>query len=182
MNNELLLFTEKLQDVLIEQIKTKPQETPEFKMNNQMENFSFTVQKHLAEQGKWLLAVTSFEAINSVFNKTNGNNIFSITTPGHWNSKSAEKTIDELIKLLELRYQNDTELHVEKVKKRGNHIKIGDKEYKLSDFDNRKNEKLKELKSASYHDLEDLVNRMQLTFCEIIDKLDVKYVPSKKIG
>ena len=41
-----------------------------------------------------------------------------MSTPAHWNYKSAEKTIDELSKLLELRSQNDIELHVEQVRQR----------------------------------------------------------------
>ena len=79
--------------------------------------------------------MSSFECRNSVFNITNENNSFSITIPGHWQTKSAEKTIDELNKLLELR---SLELHVKEVRKRGNQIKIGDNEYKLSDFDTQK--------------------------------------------
>ena len=76
--------------------------------------------------------MSSFECTNSVFNLTNGNNSFSIVIPGHYQNKSDEKTIDDLNKLLELK---SLELHVEEVKKRGNKIKIEDKEYKLSDFD-----------------------------------------------
>ena len=41
----------------------------------------------------------SFEATNSVFNITGENNSFSITTPGHWNSESAQKIFDNLKKL-----------------------------------------------------------------------------------
>ena len=37
-----------------------------------------------------------------------------------WNSKSAQKTNDELKKLIELRSQNDMDLHVEQVSKKGN--------------------------------------------------------------
>ena len=74
----------------------------------------------MVEEGKWLLAVSSFECTNSVFNITNENNSFSIIIPGHWETESAEKTIDELNKLLELRSQNGIELHVEQVKKRYN--------------------------------------------------------------
>ena len=66
---------------------------------------------------------------------TNENNSFSITIPGHWQSKSDEKTIDKLNKLLDLR---SLELHVKEVRKRGNQIKIGENEYKLSDFDTQK--------------------------------------------
>ena len=82
---------------MIEQTKTKPQETLEIKMNKQMQTFSFSP-INLSDEGKWLLAVTSFEATNSVFNTTNENNSFSIITPGHWNSKSTQKTTDELNK------------------------------------------------------------------------------------
>ena len=118
MKNGSLLLNKKHTDKLIEQTKTKPQETLEFKMNKQMETFSFNPPINLFEEGKWFLAVTSFEATNSVFIITNENKSFSTTIPGHWNSESAEKTIDELNKLLELRSQNDIDLHVEKLKKR----------------------------------------------------------------
>ena len=135
MNNELLLLPKEHTDTLIEQTKTKPQETLESKMNKQMQTFSFNPPINLIEEGKWLLAVSSFECTNSVFNITNEKNSFSITIPGHWDSKSAQKTINELNILLELR---SLELHVAEVRKRGNQIKIGDKEYKLSDFDTQK--------------------------------------------
>ena len=35
-----------------------------------------------------------------------------MTTPGHWQTKSDEKTIDELKKLIEIKYQKGIELHV----------------------------------------------------------------------
>ena len=38
------------------------------------------------------------------------------------------------------------------------------------------------MKKVNYNDLEDLVYRMQLTFDEIIDVLDLKYVSTKRIG
>ena len=49
--------------------------------------------------------------------------------------------INDLNKLLELK---SLELHLEEVRKRGNKIKIGDNEYKLSDFDTQKYEILEE--------------------------------------
>ena len=179
MNNELLLLIKKHTDTLIEQTKTKPQETLEFKMNKQMQTFSFNPPINLVEEGKWLLAVSSFECTNSVYNITNENNSFSIIIPGQYQNESAEKTIDELNKLLELK---SLELHVAEVRKRGNKIKIGDNEYKLSDFDTQKNEILEELKNAKYNDLEDLVYSFQLTYDEIIDVLDLKYIPTKRMG
>ena len=115
----MLLLIKKHRDTLIEQTKTKPQETLDFKMNKQMQSISLNPPINLTEEGKWLLAVTSFQARNSVFNITNENKSFSITIPGHWNSQSAEKFIDELKKLSELRCQNDIDLQVERARKKG---------------------------------------------------------------
>ena len=179
MNNELLLLIKKHTDTLIDQTKTRPQETLEFKMNKQMQTFSFNPPKNLIEEDKWLVAVSSFECTNSVFNITNDNNSFSIIIQGHWETEFAEKTIDEVNRLLDLK---SLELHVNEVRKRGNKIKIGEKEYKLSDFDNQKYEIIEELKKAKYNDLEDLVYRMKLTYDEIMDILDLKYISTKRIG
>ena len=111
----MLLLIKKHTDNLIEQTKTKPQETLEFKMNKQRQTFSFNSPINLLED-KWLLGVSSFECTNSVFNITDDNNSFSIIIPGHYQNKSDEKTIDDLNKLLELK---SLELHVEEVKKEG---------------------------------------------------------------
>ena len=118
MNIELLLLIKKHTDALIEQTKTKPQETLEYKMNKQMQTFSFNLPINISEEAKWLLAVTSFETTNPVFNLNNENNSSSIIIPGHWETKSTEKTIDELNKLLELRSQNGIELVVEQIRKK----------------------------------------------------------------
>ena len=144
-----------------------------------MQTFSFNPPINLVEEGKWLLGVSSFECTNSVYNITNENNSFSITIPGHWGTKSGEKTIDELNKLLELR---SLELQVKEVRKRGQQKINGDKEYKLSDFDTFKEEMPEELKNVKNKDLEDLVYRFQLTYEEIIDILDRKYIPTTRIG
>ena len=179
MNNELLLLIKKHPDTLIEQTKTKPQETLEFKMNKQMQTFSFNPPINLIEEDKLLLAVSSFECTNSVFNINDENNSFSIIIPGHYQNKTDEKTINDLNKLLELK---SLELHVEEVKKRGNKIKIEDKEFILSDFDDQKNEIIEEIKNAKYNDLEDLVYRMRLSYDEIMDILDLNYIPTRRTG
>ena len=179
MNNELLLLIKKHTDTLIEQTKTRPQETLEFKMSKQMQTFSFNPPINLIEEGKWLLAVSSFECTNSVFNITNENNSFSIIIPGHYETESDEETIDELNKLLELRSQNGIELHVEQVRKKGL-ILIND--YSLSSLGMFKDEILQELKNVKYNDLEDLVYRFKLTYGEIMDILDLKYIPTKRRG
>ena len=180
MDNDLLLLVQKHTDTLIEQTKTKPQETLEYKMNKQMQKFSFSPPINLIEEGKWLMAVSLFDCTNSVSNITNENNSFSIIIPDHYQNKSDEKIFDKLNKLLELK---SLEIHVEEVRKRGNKTQIGENEYKLSDFHTRKkNEILEELKIVEYNDLEDLVYRMQLTYDEIIDVLNLKYIPSKRMG
>ena len=179
MDNELLLLIKKHTDTLIEQTKTKPQETLEFKMIKQMQTFSFNPPINLFEEGKWFLAVSSFECTNSVFNITNENNSFSIIVPGHYETESVEKTINELNKLLELRSQNGIELHVEQVRKKGL-ILIND--YSLSSLGMFKDEILEDLKNAKFNDLEDLVYRFQLTYDEIMDILDLNYIPTKRTG
>ena len=179
MNNELLLLIKKHTDTLIEQTKTKPQETLEFKMNKQMQTFSFNPPINLIEEGKWLLAVSSFECTNSVFNITDENNSFPIIIPGHYQNESDQKTIDELKKLLELRSENGIELHVEQVRKKGL-ILIND--YSLSSLGMFKDEILEELKNVKYNDLEDLVYRFKLTYDEIMDILDLKFIPTKRTG
>ena len=85
-----------------------------------MQTFSFDTPINFSEGGKWMIAVISFEATNSVFDLTDENNSFSFSIRGHWNSKSAEKTIDELNKLLTLRSQNDIEFYVEQLRKKNN--------------------------------------------------------------
>ena len=163
----------------MEQTKTKPQETLEFKMNEQKQTFSFNPTINLVEEGKWLLGVSSYECTNSVFNITHENNSFSIIVPGHYETESAEKTIDEINKLLELRSRNGIELHVEQVRKKGL-ILIND--YSLSSVGIFKDEVLEDLKNAKFNDLEDMVYRFQLTYDEIMDILDLKYIPTKRTG
>ena len=150
MNIELLLLIKKHTDTLIQQTRTKPQGTLEFKMIKPMQTFSFNPPINLVEEGKWLMAVSLFDCTNSVYNITNENNSFSIIIPGHYQTESAEKTFDELKKLMELK---SLELLVDEVRKRGNKIKIGDNEFKLSDFDTQKNEILEEFKKFKYNDL-----------------------------
>ena len=179
MNNELLVLIKKHTDSLIEQTRTKPQETIEFKMDKQRQTFSFNPPINLIEEDEWILAVSSFECTNSVFNITNENNSFSIIIPGHYQNKSDEETINELNKFLELRSQNGIDLHVEQVRKKGL-ILIND--YSLSSLGMFKDEILEDLKNAKYNDLEDLVYRFRLTYDEIIDILDLKYIPTKRMG
>ena len=52
MNNELLLLMKNQTDTLIEQTKTRSQETREIVMNKQMQIFSFNPPINLVEEGK----------------------------------------------------------------------------------------------------------------------------------
>ena len=144
-----------------------------------MQTFSFNAPINLVEEGKWLIAVSSFECTNSVVNKTHENNSFSIIIPGHYQTEVAEKMINHLNKLLELK---SLELHIGESRKGGYKIKIEDNEYKLSDFDAQKKEILEELKNIKNNDLKGLVYRMRLSYDEIKDILDLKYIPAKGIG
>ena len=89
----MLLLIKKHTATLIEQTKTKPQETLEFKTNKQRQTFSFNPPINLVEEDKWLLAVSSFECTNSVSNITDENNSFSIIIPGYYQSESAENLL-----------------------------------------------------------------------------------------
>ena len=102
----------------------------EFKMIRSKQTFSFNPPIKLVEEGKWLLRVTSSECTNSVSNETNENNSLSISIPGHYQTAFADKTIDDQRKVKE---PKSPELHVKKVRKRGNKIKIGENDYNLSD-------------------------------------------------
>ena len=46
-----------------------------------MESLSINPPIDLSQEGKWLIAVTSFEKTNFVFNIIDKNKTFSITTP-----------------------------------------------------------------------------------------------------
>ena len=56
------------------------------------------------------------------------------------------------------------------------------KDSSLSSLDTFKEEIFEELKKAKYNDHQDMVYRFQLTFDEITDTLDLKYIPTKRIG
>ena len=92
--------------------KTKLQETFEFKLNKQKATFSFLPPINRSEERKWLIPLTCFEATKSVFNTTDENKNFLISTPGYWSSRGGAEVINKLSNLLELASQNDIELHV----------------------------------------------------------------------
>ena len=130
MNNELLLLLRKHTDKLIEQTKTKPQETLEFVLDKQMQSLLFSLPMDSSEEGKWLLAVISFEETNSLFTITDENNSFSISMPGRCRTPnySKDNIIDELKNLLKFKSEKDIGLHMEEVRKIGNKLKVGDEE------------------------------------------------------
>ena len=145
--------------------KSRPQETLEFKKNKQLETFQFNPPKNPSEERKWLLAVTSLKATNSVLNITNENISFLVSTPGHWKSKNGEELINQLNNLLELRFRNDIELHVKGGKKRGTGIEIENSGCNLAGFDLFRSEICTKLKRIKYRDPEDMVYRMELISC-----------------
>ena len=116
----------------------------------------------------------SFETTNSIFILTDENSSFSISAAGHWIPEDSEEIVDKLNELLELRSQNDFELHVKEVEKRATRTKVQNNGYNSTGFDHFKSEKLAELRRVKYKDLEDMVYRMELTSEEIVVILDVK--------
>ena len=82
------------------------------------------------------------------------------------------RKIIKLREFLELRTQNNIELHVEEIRKRGNQTRKGVNEYKLSDHDTRKNDIIEELKNVENNDVEDKIFRLGLTYTEILNNLD----------
>ena len=117
MINELLLLTRKHTDTFIEQTKTKRLETLNFILNKQMETFFPPI--NLFEEREWLLTLTSFDATESVFKKTDENSSFSTSTTGHLYFRGRSAFINQMQNLLELRSQNDFQLHVKEVRERG---------------------------------------------------------------
>ena len=65
---------------------------------------------------------------------------------------------------------------VEEVEKRGTQMEIENSGYNLAGFDHFKNKILAELKRVKYKNLEDMVSRMEYTYDETVDILDVKYI------
>ena len=62
------------------------------------------------------------------------------------------------------------------------YLKKGDKEPKLSSPDSRKDEINVELKNEENNDREDMVFRMGLTYLEIENILDMKYIEASRTG
>ena len=98
-----------------------------------MQTFTFSSTINVFEEAEWLVAVTSFEAINSVLIITDENNSLSISITNCWRNHNhlEEQFMDKLKKLLKLRSENNVDWHVEEVRKRGNKTKVGDREWNL---------------------------------------------------
>ena len=148
----------------------------------QTQTFSFSPPINLSEEGKWLLAVTSFETTKSVFIVTDENNSVLISKPIHWNSEAGEEFINKLNKLLQLRSENDIDLHVNEIGKRPTQIEIENNVYNLAGFIHFENEILAELKREIYKDFDDMLYRMELTYDEIVDNFDVKHFAGSTTG
>ena len=90
--------------------------------------------------------MTNYEATNSVFNITEENNCFSISTPSYWSQDDAEEIFNELNNLIELRSENDIELRVKEAEKSSTRREIENSGYNLVSFDHFKSVILAELK------------------------------------
>ena len=100
-----------------------------------MEAFSFNPPINLSVEGKWLIAVTTFEATNSVINMSNGDKSYSISTPSFWNPKGVEETINKRENYSDFRSQNDIEWHLKEVERRVTRLEIENSGYSSAGFD-----------------------------------------------
>ena len=81
-----------------------------------------------------VISSDEFEATNSVFNATDRNNSSyssSVTTPERWILEGGEQDINKLNEILELRSQNDIELHVKEAEKTGTRIETENSGFNL---------------------------------------------------
>ena len=128
--------------------------------------------------------MTSLEATNSVFNISNENKSFPFGVPGYWRIPNyfLDGIIGKLKELLELRSQNDFDIQVKKFEKGVLEQKKENSGYNLAGFGRFKSEILAELRRVKHLDLEDLVYRMESTYDEIMDALDIKYTSATSNG
>ena len=71
----------------------------------------------------------------------------------HWRSEDGEELINMLNKLIELRSENNIELHVIEDRKRSTRIEKETNDYNLAGFDHFKSELLAELTRVKYRAL-----------------------------
>ena len=126
--------------------------------------------------------MTSFEATNSVYNTTDENNSFSISTLNFRTPEGGEVPIKKLNGTLELKSHNVIELHPKEFEGRCTRTEIENSGHNLTGFDHFKVEIVAELGRVKYEDLEDKVHRMELTYDAVVDILDVKYIAGSTNG
>ena len=86
-------------------------------------------------------------------------------------------------KLLDLRSENDVDLHIIDVNKRSKVIILDVQEYIYYNLlEESENDFIEMLKNNDYDDLEDMVYRLEIRKNEIIDKLDLKHIPLSTIS
>ena len=73
-------------------------------------------------------------------------------------------------------------MQVEEIEKRVIRKERENNVYNLADFDHFKNEIIADLGRENYKDLQDVVYRMELTYDEIVDILEVKYIAGSTVG
>ena len=119
MKQDFFYFFRDIQILFFGKATTRAPETLKNMLNNQTDFFLSLSIKLI---GHWLLAKTNFEAINSVFNIIDENKSFSLCTPNYWaptgctqKEQGGKETINNLKEIIELRSQNDIELHVKEV-------------------------------------------------------------------
>ena len=91
---ELLLSLSKIFETLITQTHRQAQKTLEIKLDKSRETFHFNPPIQIKEE--WMLGLTSFDAYNSFFKITEGNNKFELYTDPPDNEFSFTKLKDKV--------------------------------------------------------------------------------------
>ena len=83
---------------------------------------------------------------------------------------------------MKIRSENDKKLHVKEDQKRGTRIEIENSGYHLAGFQHFESKILAESGRLNYKELEGMVYRMELTYDETVDILEVIYIAGHTIG
>ena len=109
---DLLLSITKNCERFIEQTHRKPEETLEFKMIKPRETFHFNPPIHI--KGDWMIGLIDLEVYNSIFNITEENKKFNLSTDT-FDEFSFEELKDELEEILDFSKITDDHLEDEKM-------------------------------------------------------------------
>ena len=168
-------------DLLINQTKTWPQGTIQFKLTKQMDASYIIVQlERLANYSslgdsevdtsnievEWMIGVTDSEVGISVFVIIDLNNRFASDTPAYWENREIIRKLDELLEHIKVK---EIKSHVGEVHRRGIELVINIRKIDLSDLDDYtlKKDKFRTSEILKLNDLKDMITRLKITHIDL---------------